>query len=118
MLKPLENAANWWERIIVPIGWHLGGLKETYLGDHRLPNFGCRCLNGNSNIGTSNADIDMFKNWPLAAELRLQMFEYQCLNIQTLAFKRWQPIFERVLPTNRYYYTLLKLVTTQPDESS
>ena len=27
------------EGIIAPIHWHLGKLKKTYLGDHRLPMF-------------------------------------------------------------------------------
>ena len=33
------------ERIIVHICWHFGNLKKTYLGNLRLPKFGCRCLN-------------------------------------------------------------------------
>ena len=46
---------------------------------HRLPNFGCQCLN---------------------------MFEGRCLN---KSFKHQQPIFEGALPTNWYNYTLQSL---------
>ena len=32
--------------ILVHICWRLGNLKKTYLGNLRLPKFGCWCLNG------------------------------------------------------------------------
>ena len=66
------------EGIIVHIRWHIGHLKKTYFGNHRLLKLGCWRL---------NADV-----WTGS--------------VQTSAFKCWRLIFEGALPTNWYDYTL------------
>ena len=76
--------------------------EKTYLGDHRPPNVGCRCLNGTSNIGAiaiAIAIMPMFErdNVWLMFERAVPMF------------KHWQPTFKQALLMNMYDYTLPKI---------
>ena len=61
---PLSDslAAMFWECIIVHIRRHLGNLKKTYLGHHRLPNLGIVLNVSNIGIQRLAADVWMHAN--------------------------------------------------------